>query len=315
MNPRVTVVVPTYRRPGLLRHTLRSVVDQTFLDYEVLVCDDGGDDETRAVVESFCDERLRYHRNETNLGQALNVLTGFREAKGEFISLLHDDDLLDPTGLELLVAGLEAHPDAAFAFGDHWIMDGAGRRLEERTALTTEKYGRAHLAQGFHRPCRRIALVDLSVHFGLGTTYRKELLDLDDYPPEVGDYCDRWLGYLACRDGWGAYYVPDRTSSYRQHGNQVSSARGLAHAKAGLFCHERFVTDPRLSDQWPALQVMKRLHELNLAIEMLRVGRRDEARDYLSRGWRSRPFYAAVGFALSLLPERASQAIIRAARK
>lgn len=312
MTPRVTVVVPTYRRPDLLVETLRSVLGQTLGAFEVVVTDDGPGDETARAVAALGDARLRYRQNATNLGQARNVRAGLLAARAPLVSLLHDDDLLAPTALERLVEALDAHPEAALAFGDHWIADAEARPRPGETEATSARYGRDRLAPGPHRPFRRLALVDLGIHFGLGTTYRRAALALDDYPAEVGDYCDRWLGYLACRDGDGAVYVDERTALYRKHGAQVSGGRGLAHARAGLFVHRRFLADDRLAALHGDLAAMAAHHELNLGLELLWAGRPDEARAHLLRGRRARPLRAAAALGLSALPAATAPALRRA---
>lgn len=300
--PLVSVVVPTYNRPALLAETLASVTRQTLGDLEVLVCDDGDGAETEGAVASLGDTRVRYLRNPTNLGQALNVRGGFRAARGRYVSLLHDDDLLEPFALERLVGGLEAHPDAVLAFGDHWIMDGDGHNLVAESDRITARYGRDRLAAGFHGPFQRIALVDLSIHFGLGTTYRKAALDLDDYPAEAGDYCDRWLGYLACRGGGGAYYVPERVSRYRQHGAQISHQGGRRWAESAAYCYDRLVSDPRLMRVRDDLAPGWRFAQYALGVELLWAGDAPASRRHLTRGFAASPAKAAVGVALSTLP-------------
>ena len=82
LNPRVTVIVATYRG-RYLEETLASVLRQTFEDFEVLVLDDANDAECRSVVSNFGDKRLRYFGNKTNLGPATNQAYGFILTRGQ----------------------------------------------------------------------------------------------------------------------------------------------------------------------------------------------------------------------------------------
>jgi len=70
MAPRgkVSVVLPTYNRTDLLPRAIRSVLSQTFTDFELIVVDDGSTDDTRGVVAARCDPRIRYIRHDRNLG-------------------------------------------------------------------------------------------------------------------------------------------------------------------------------------------------------------------------------------------------------
>jgi hypothetical protein len=91
--PRFTIGMPTYNRCDLLAHALQAAVGQTHPDVEVLVCDDASTDRTPEVVRSFGD-RVRYHRNATNIGMWLNFARAVELAEGEYFSWLQDDDLI-----------------------------------------------------------------------------------------------------------------------------------------------------------------------------------------------------------------------------
>jgi glycosyltransferase involved in cell wall biosynthesis len=100
--PRFTVVIPTYNRAEALRHTLRSVVDQSFHDFEVVIVDDGSTDNTKAVVEQFADSRIRYFWTNNSGGPATPRNVGVSEATGEWIAFLDSDDLWSPLKLEVI---------------------------------------------------------------------------------------------------------------------------------------------------------------------------------------------------------------------
>lgn len=103
-RPAVSIVVPTYNRPQLLRRALVSVLAQTFADFEVLVVDDGQSDETAALVATCADPRLRYLRQPENRGVAAARNRGIGEARGQFVAFLDDDDEWLPAKLARQVA-------------------------------------------------------------------------------------------------------------------------------------------------------------------------------------------------------------------
>ena len=88
----VSVIVPTYNRANVLPRALDSVLSQTYKDIELIVVDDNSDDDTRNVVESYSDPRIRYVRHEINQGANSARNTGIKEANGHYISFLDDDD-------------------------------------------------------------------------------------------------------------------------------------------------------------------------------------------------------------------------------
>ncbi|MGH7828207.1 MAG: glycosyltransferase family 2 protein [Candidatus Binatia bacterium] len=90
--PQVSVVIPTFNRAHFLAAAVRSVMCQTFQDFELLIVDDGGSDLTPAIVESFRDERLRYIRHSAQRGGAAARNTGIVHSSGEYVAFLDDDD-------------------------------------------------------------------------------------------------------------------------------------------------------------------------------------------------------------------------------
>lgn len=117
-RPRVTVVMPTYKRAQLIGQTVRSILEQTFTDFELLVRDDGdGADGSREAVLAAAngDPRVRYHHNPKNLRMPENLNDGIRESRGELIAVCHDHDLFAPRFLEVLVGLLERYPTALYA--------------------------------------------------------------------------------------------------------------------------------------------------------------------------------------------------------
>lgn len=108
--PKVTVVLPTYNRAHILGAAVKSILNQTYQDFELIVVDDGSQDGTRGVVDSFHDPRIRYVRHETNRGLSAGRNTGAREARGIYIANQDSDDTWDPGKLEREVKALEAAP-------------------------------------------------------------------------------------------------------------------------------------------------------------------------------------------------------------
>ena len=111
--PLITFGIPAYNRPQLLATTLASIAAQTVdADYEVVVCDDGGLPETAAAVALFPADRFVYRRNPVRLGPVRNWNECLQRARGRWVMILHEDDLLYPwylaTVLPRLRDGLSA---------------------------------------------------------------------------------------------------------------------------------------------------------------------------------------------------------------
>ena len=118
MNPRVSVVIPTYNRKAVLLESIASVQRQTFGDLEILVCDDGSSDGSREAVLAVAaaDGRVRWVAGE-HCGSPGPVRNrGIRAAAGEWIAFQDSDDLWIPEKLEKQLAVLRTAPDAQFIY-------------------------------------------------------------------------------------------------------------------------------------------------------------------------------------------------------
>ncbi len=113
----VSILIPSYSRPGMLQRAIHSALNQTFQNLEVIVADDPGPESCRDVIESFSDPRLRAHFHSARIGCWQNVDFAIRHAKGEFITILGDDDSLSPNFIERHLASLRQEAGLSASFG------------------------------------------------------------------------------------------------------------------------------------------------------------------------------------------------------
>lgn len=111
----VSVIIPTHNRPALLPRAVRSVLAQTFQDFEIIIVDDGTESVT-PVLKKFDDTRIRYIKNEGRHGGGAARNRGIKEARGEFVAFLDDDDEWLPEKLERQIQVLKEHPEAVASF-------------------------------------------------------------------------------------------------------------------------------------------------------------------------------------------------------
>jgi glycosyltransferase involved in cell wall biosynthesis len=126
--PRVSVVLPVFNGEAFVEGAIQSIQNQTYSDWELLVCDDGSQDGSVLVCDSLAerDARIKVVRNEHNLGLAatMNRLVGL--AGGEYCAIQEQDDLSLPQRLEAEVDELDRHPDVAVVSGIAGWMNDAG---------------------------------------------------------------------------------------------------------------------------------------------------------------------------------------------
>jgi len=124
------VVIPTFNRASLLKRSIKSVIDQTYTDLEVIVVDDASTDETEEVVRGLEDHRIRYLRHEKNRGGSAARNTGISAANGKYIAFQDSDDEWFPDKLKKQVLILEeSSPDIGVVYSRFWRIDGENRTL------------------------------------------------------------------------------------------------------------------------------------------------------------------------------------------
>lgn len=109
--PVVSIVMPVYNAEPYLADAIRSILAQTWADFELIVVDDASTDRCPDLIHSFSDPRIRRVRNELNLGVAATRNRGVMLARGEFVAQMDPDDLAHPRRIAEQVAFLRAHPD------------------------------------------------------------------------------------------------------------------------------------------------------------------------------------------------------------
>ncbi|MFH1459874.1 MAG: glycosyltransferase family 2 protein [Candidatus Omnitrophota bacterium] len=99
-NLKFSVCVPTYNMGDLLGQTIKNVLSQTYSNFEIVISDNNSSDNTQEIVRSFKDERIKYFKNEENLGYYKNLCLSFERAAGDIIYLLSGKSLISKDALE-----------------------------------------------------------------------------------------------------------------------------------------------------------------------------------------------------------------------
>lgn len=226
----ISVLVPTYQGEAHVAATLRSVLEQTHEELEVVVGDDGSTDGTLEVVHEVTrgDPRVRIDAHE-NIGIFANPIRLLRQSTGPLVKFLLQDDLLAPDAVERLSAPM-ADPGITLATSRRRRIDGAGAELPEVPA-TTPVVERAGRLDG-RTLGSQLLLTQLNRIGELSTVlYRRTALDPDtlwDFPGwrvrGNGDVVVH-LKALAAGDAW---YDTEALSSFRTHEGQYGSRPEVA---------------------------------------------------------------------------------------
>jgi len=209
-TPLVSVVIPTHNRAHLLGRAIRSALQQTFSDFELIVVDDASTDETERIAKRFHDERLKYMRHASNLGAPVARNTGISNARGDYIGLLDDDDEWYPEKLEKQVLKFsEVSERVGLIYAGHEVRENNGRLLH---IYLPESKG------------------DVRLRLLLGTTIgsptpliRKSCFEKVGLFDESLQSCQDWDMWKRISEHYEFDYVPEVLARTYLHKNQISS--------------------------------------------------------------------------------------------
>jgi glycosyltransferase involved in cell wall biosynthesis len=232
--PKVSVIIPTYNRAHLISETIKSVLDQTFQDFEIVVIDDGSTDNTREVVDSFQDPRIRYIYQD-NQGAVVARNNAILASKGEYISYLDSDDALMENALEKHVEVLDRHPEVAFSYGQVYNVDENGRIIN----LYKPPYKHSYVREG------KEEIRDLIFgNYISAETIRRSCLDEAggfDTAFIVAEDRELWVR-LAKR--WSVAYIAEPLIKYRRHTSSIMSTIGIEKVeRSHILILEEIFTD------------------------------------------------------------------------
>jgi len=228
---KVSVCIPTYNRSALLSCAIASVLAQDYEDYEIIVCDDGSQDDTAEVMAKQIDPRVRYLRHEQNVGKSNNMISGFQAAQGEYFIKFDDDDRLTPHFLSATTAILDQHSEIDFVSTDHLVIDRHNQQDPELTDANSKRWGRTTLPAGPIENLLSRVFVQQSLQIG-ATLFRKRVLDEVNYMrPNLQNCEDNDLLVRLALAGKQAYYLPERLMEYRFHEEQQGIGRAIPYLK------------------------------------------------------------------------------------
>jgi glycosyltransferase involved in cell wall biosynthesis len=140
MAPKVSVIVASYNNGRFLPACLGSLVQQTYVDFEVLVVDDCSTDNSLEIAQAYSqsDSRIRAIRTERNQGVTNAKHLGLEAARGEYVAILDSDDVSCPQRLEKQVAWLDSHPADVLVAGAYGVINADGKIVKRRKKVPAD---------------------------------------------------------------------------------------------------------------------------------------------------------------------------------
>lgn len=129
--PRVSIGLPVYNGEAYLRIAIEALLAQTYQDFEFIIADNASTDKTEQICREYAalDKRIRYHRNEKNIGAPRNFNLAFELSHGEYLKWATSDDYVAPEMIEKCVDVLDKNPDVVLCFPNAKLIDAEGNFL------------------------------------------------------------------------------------------------------------------------------------------------------------------------------------------
>lgn len=132
-GPRVSTIIPAFNGERFIGQAIESALAQTYTNIEIIVVDDGSTDATREVVAQYAGRVAYLHQPNAGVAAARN--RGIREAHGDFIALLDQDDVWRCDKIKIQVAAFESIKDCAVVFSDYSLIDAEGRETRANSGI------------------------------------------------------------------------------------------------------------------------------------------------------------------------------------
>ena len=158
----ISIIIPVYNRAHLVPAAIQSVLNQTEINWELIIVDDCSTDNIKGVISEYKDERIKFFRLPLNKGNAGARNEGVRNAKGEYIFFLDSDDIMLPNALNCFTEQYSKTPNIDFAFGGYQTKN-------QTTGVTNEI---------FWKPSKKIPFIkELKIGTGCGLFVRRDIFD------------------------------------------------------------------------------------------------------------------------------------------
>jgi len=212
----VSVLIPVYNARAFVGEAILSALRQTVIDLEIVIVDDASNDGSADIIAGYDDPRIRRFRNEKNLGLVGNWNETLRHARGRFITMLHQDDVMEPANLARKLEALEA-TGRAWVASDCLQIDAEGRILHQHWYQHT----RALKASEKPKESQFAAMFFGANYLCFPTIlWRREVTDTLGGFEDKGGYCldiYMWLKFL---HRYQLAYLDERLVRYRWAQNE-----------------------------------------------------------------------------------------------
>ena len=224
MNKQIlfSVIIPTYNCAEYLKRALSSVFSQTYQNFEIIVIDNSSIDETKNVLKSFDNQKLKYIEVNNNGIIAHSRNKGIEKAKGDWIAFLDSDDYWEPEKLDKVKDGIEEKPEAILFCHDEWYVNNGVRKGRLRYGPNDKNLYEKLLFKGNCLSTSAVCLRSDIANQTSGFSERRDFISTEDYEywirlSQLGDviFIDEILGE------WCVHDSNDSVTNPQKHANAI----------------------------------------------------------------------------------------------
>lgn len=239
--PKVSVIIPTYNRARLVTKAIQSVLDQTYQDFEIIVVDDGSTDNTKEVVGSFKEPRIKYVYQD-NSGICIARNNGINVSKGDYVLFLDSDDMLFKNAIAIEAGSLDSVPDVALSYCQLYAID----ERERVIGLHKPK----HRRPGVYRGTSEILnFLRFNNYIGTSITMvrRSSIMDVGSFDPTFGTGSEDFELWVRIAKKYAVSYIAEPVGKIRIHSSGLSAGRDVSEIeKSNTRILEGIFSDTRL---------------------------------------------------------------------
>ena len=289
-NHKVSVIIPTYNRAHFLPRAIKSVLNQTFQDFELIIVDDGSTDNTKEVVEDFQkqDSRIKYIWQENSGGPAKPKNTGIKNSKGEFLAFLDSDDEWLPEKLEKQLELFEKNKRLGIVGCNCWNIhtNQKNKKIEYKIKITKNK---ENIISNILGKC--------FINTSSSIIISRFVFDDIGFYDERFKIADDWDLYIRILEKYNFDFVEEPLLNYYIHNENISGNSGaIKAAKDGIYILEKHIEkyNNNLLAKSKILRYIGTYYMIN--------NKKLTARKYFKKSIKCAPFYYRnyVNFIISL---------------
>lgn len=209
----ISIVIPVYNAAKCITDTIRSVMSQTWKNWELLLVDDGSTDSSAEIIQEFLNDQIKLIRLEGGRSAALARNRGVQESKGRYLAFLDADDLWNPEKLEQQIEFMRER-EIAFSFTGYEFADADGVGVQKIVTVPAKLNYRAAL--------KNTTIFTSTVMFDL-SKISKETISMPNVPSE-----DTATWWKILKRGYTAYGLDEALTLYRRGRGTLSSNKMIA---------------------------------------------------------------------------------------